>query len=81
MAWRNWLTFDSIAYAPEITQPTLLVHSEDAAIPEGARRFHARLAGPKNILWTQGTQFDFYDQEPQVGIAIAAAAEHFNDTL
>ncbi|HEX4817572.1 MAG TPA: alpha/beta fold hydrolase, partial [Nonomuraea sp.] len=81
MAWRDWLTFDSIAYAPRISQPTLLVHSEDAAIPEGARRFHAALAGPKDILWSQGTQFDFYDQEPQVAVAVDAAAAHFRRML
>ncbi|MFF7445702.1 MULTISPECIES: alpha/beta fold hydrolase [unclassified Streptomyces] len=81
MAWEDWLTYDSIALAPRITQPTLLVHSEDAAIPEGARRFHAGLAGPKDILWTQGTQFDFYDQEPHVTLAADTVAAHFGRTL
>lgn len=81
MAWKDWLTFDSIAYAPKITQPTLIVHSEDAAIPVGARRFHAGLAGPKDILWTQGVQFDFYDQEPQVTLAADTVAAHFSRTL
>ncbi|KZB88283.1 alpha/beta hydrolase [Amycolatopsis regifaucium] len=81
MAWSDWLTYDSISLAPRITQPTVLVHSEDAAIPDGARRFHAGLAGPKDILWSQGTQFDFYDQEPQVTLAADSAAAHFGRTL
>ncbi|GAA3701196.1 alpha/beta hydrolase [Nonomuraea antimicrobica] len=81
MAWPDWLTYDSIALAPQITQPTLIVHSEDAAIPDGARRFHAGLAGPNDIYWTQGTQFDFYDTEPQVTIAVDTAAAHFGRTL
>ncbi|MGK8524897.1 alpha/beta hydrolase [Nocardia asteroides] len=81
MSWADWLTYDSIALAPKITQPTVLVHSEQAAIPEGARRFHAGLAGPKDILWTQGTQFDFYDQEPQVTVAVDTVAAHFGRTL
>ncbi|MEV0145609.1 MULTISPECIES: alpha/beta fold hydrolase [unclassified Nonomuraea] len=81
MAWPDWLTYDSIALAPRIFQPTLLVHSQDAAIPEGAHRFHAGLAGAKDILWTQGTQFDFYDQEPQVAVAVDAVAAHFGRTL
>jgi dienelactone hydrolase len=81
MAWEDWLTYDSISLAPRITQPTVLVHSEDAAIPDGARRFHAGLAGPKDILWSQGTQFDFYDQEPQVSLAADTAAAHFGRTL
>ncbi|MGW5262338.1 alpha/beta hydrolase [Microbispora sp. NPDC004025] len=81
MAWPDWLTYDSIALAPQITRPTLLVHSEDAAIPDGAHRFHAGLAGPKDILWTQGAQFDFYDAEPQVTVAVDTVAAHFGRTL
>ncbi|WOX26327.1 alpha/beta hydrolase [Streptomyces solicathayae] len=81
MSWADWLTYDAIALAPRIDRPTLLVHSEDAAIPEGARRFHAGLAGPKDFLWTQGTQFDFYDSEPQVTIAVDTVAAHFARTL
>jgi fermentation-respiration switch protein FrsA (DUF1100 family) len=81
MAWEDWLTYDSIALAPQITQPTLLVHSEEAAIPEGALRFHSGLAGPKDIYWTGGTQFDFYDQEPQVSLSIDTVSAHFGRTL
>ncbi|GAA1550203.1 alpha/beta hydrolase [Actinomadura kijaniata] len=81
MAWENWLTFDSIALAPRVTVPTVLVHSEDAAIPEGARRFHEALAGPGEFVWTTGDQFDFYDQEPQVTTAADTAAAHFSATL
>ncbi|MEU2178167.1 alpha/beta hydrolase [Nocardia sp. NPDC019219] len=81
MSWVDWLTYDAIALAPNISQPTVLVHSEQAAIPDGARRFHAGLAGPKDIVWTPGTQFDFYDQEPQVTIAVEAVAAHFARTL
>ncbi|WP_328563179.1 alpha/beta hydrolase [Streptomyces coelicoflavus] len=81
MAWTEWLDHDAIAVAPRVTAPTLLVHSEDAAIPDGARRFHAGLAGPSEFLWTQGTQFDFYDQAPQVRLAAGTAAEHFARTL
>jgi hypothetical protein len=61
--------------------PTILVHSEDAAIPDGARRFHAGLAGPGEFVWTSGTQFDFYDQEPAVTTAVKAATVHLNTTL
>ncbi|WP_406314509.1 alpha/beta fold hydrolase [Streptosporangium sp. NBC_01639] len=81
MAWPRWLDFDAIAIAPKVTAPVLLVHSEDAAIPDGARRFHHGLTGSKEFLWTEGVQFDFYDQSPQVGFAADAAAEHFARTL
>lgn len=81
MAWKGWLTLDAISLAPRITRPTFLIHSEDAAIPEGAHRFHAGLAGEKEIRWAPGTQFDFYDQEPQVTTAVDGAAGHFARTL
>ncbi|MFF8271810.1 alpha/beta hydrolase [Streptomyces sp. NPDC016562] len=81
MSWADWLTYDAVALAPRIDRPTVLVHSEDAAIPDGARRFHAGLVGPKEILWTEGTQFDFYDSEPQVTIAVDTVAAHFARTL
>ena len=81
MAWTGWLDFDAVALAPKVTAPVLLVHSEDAAIPDGARRFHDGLGGPREVLWTEGVQFDFYDQSPQVDVAAGAAAEHFARTL
>ncbi|MGV9754740.1 alpha/beta hydrolase [Streptomyces tricolor] len=81
MSWADWLMYDAVALAPRIDRPTVLVHSENAAIPDGARRFHAGLAGPKDILWTEGTQFDFYDSEPQVTVAVDTVAAHFARTL
>jgi fermentation-respiration switch protein FrsA (DUF1100 family) len=81
MAWPGWLDFDAVALATKVTVPVLLVHSEEAAIPDGARRFHEGLVGPKEFLWTEGIQFDFYDQSPQVDLAADAAAEHFARTL
>ncbi|UWE09319.1 alpha/beta hydrolase [Actinacidiphila bryophytorum] len=81
MAWSEWLDFDAVALAPQVTAPVLLVHSEDAAIPDGARRFHDGLAGERTFVWTDGIQFDFYDQAPQVGRAADEAAAHFARTL
>jgi fermentation-respiration switch protein FrsA (DUF1100 family) len=81
MAWTEWLTFDPIPLARRITAPTLMVHSESAALPDGARRFHDGLSGPKEIVWLTGGQFDFYDQEPQVTQAVSLAARHFDASL
>jgi fermentation-respiration switch protein FrsA (DUF1100 family) len=81
MSWIDWLEFDAIRLAPRLKTPTLLVHSERAAVPDGARAFHAALRGPKQIRWTDGDQFAFYDQEPQVSFSVNAAAEHFRGTL
>jgi fermentation-respiration switch protein FrsA (DUF1100 family) len=77
MAWEPWLTFDPIALAPRVTQPTLIVHSPDAAVPDGARRFLAALEAPSDVRWTDGDQFDFYDEPGHVALAADAAAAHF----
>ena len=81
MSWPQWLTFDPISVAPLCTAPAFMLHSEDAAIPDGARRFHDALTAPKELRWTTGTQFDFYDQEPTVEPALDSVAAHFGRTL
>ncbi|GAA2605250.1 MULTISPECIES: alpha/beta hydrolase [Streptomyces] len=81
MSWPQWLTFDPIAIAPRCTAPTFMLHSPDAAVPDGARRFHEALTAPKELQWTTGTQFDFYDQEPTVARALDSARAHFERTL
>jgi uncharacterized protein len=81
MAWENWLNYDPIQYATRITAPTLVIHSDNAALPQGARAFFDGLKGPKNMFWTQGAHFDFYDNDAEVSRAAKVAAIHFSSTL
>jgi fermentation-respiration switch protein FrsA (DUF1100 family) len=81
MSWADWLTFDAIAAAPSVSAATLMVHADEAALPDNARRFFAALPGPKHLFWTVGTQIDFYDRQPQVGLAVDVAVAHFTRTL
>jgi dienelactone hydrolase len=81
MSWPQWLTFDPIAVAPRCTAPTFMLHSPDAAVPDGARRFHEALTAPKELRWTTGGQFDFYDQDATVEPALDAVRDHFGRTL
>lgn len=37
MAWKEWLEFDGVQYGAQVKVPTLIVHSEAAAVPDGAR--------------------------------------------
>ena len=81
-SWEPWLTFDGVEIAERLTVPTLVVHSDAAAIPDGARAFVSRLTGPATQIWLEGvTQFDFYDDPKDVERAADAAAEHFEKTL
>jgi SnoaL-like domain len=75
------LTFDAMAVAPSVSVPTLMVHAAEAALPDNVRRFFSALAGPKHLFWTVGAQTDFYDREPQVGLAVDVAVAHFRRTL
>jgi uncharacterized protein len=77
MAWPEWLGFDPIALAPRVRIPTLVVHSQDAAIPDGVRRFYGGLTCAKRIVWTGGLQYDFYDQRPTVDFAVDQAVAYF----
>jgi uncharacterized protein len=81
LSWPAWLRFDPIAVAPSITVPTVVVHSPDAAIPEGVRRFHSALACPKALHWLSGTQFDFYDDPSTVSAALDIVVEHLRATV
>lgn len=81
MSWKDWLTFDPIKIATQLKVPVLMVHSESAAIPDGAKAFYEGLKGEKKIVWTDGSQFDFYDAEKQVLFAAAQAGEWLSKTL
>lgn len=77
-SWADWLGFDPTPSAERITIPVALVHSQQAALPESAQRFHDNLRGPKSITWLEGaSQFDFYDNPAVVREAVAIAARHF----
>ncbi|MFD9901041.1 alpha/beta hydrolase [Mesorhizobium sp. NPDC059025] len=80
--WRSWLTFDAIQAAPRLTQPFLMIHSNAAAIPQGARKFYASVRAPKDQLWLDDvTQFGFYDGDAPVRASANAVAEHFRNVL
>lgn len=81
-SWEGWLTYDAIASAEDLTKPTLIVHSEAAAIPQGAKEFYRRLSAEKDELWLENiSQFDFYDSPEAVSNASDAVAAHFEQTL
>jgi len=64
IAWEPWPGFNPVEKASQATAPTLIVHSDGSAFPDQARKVHALLAGPKELYWSEGKHFDFYDQAP-----------------
>ena len=81
-SWEGWLTYDAMEIADNLNDPVLIVHSEAAAIPQGAKEFYQRLSEPKEQLWLENTtQFDFYDNPEAIATAGEAVAEYFARTL
>lgn len=81
MSWHEWQEFDALAIAPQITVPTLIVHSDGSALPDNARQFYDLLNGEKQLVWAEGQHLDFYDRDPQVSTAVDALTSHFQATL
>jgi uncharacterized protein len=82
-SWEGWLTLDAMVNAPKLTKPLLMVHSEAAAIPQGAKQFFAATAttNKQKVLLDNVTQFDFYDGEAAVNRAADAVATHFKTSF
>ncbi len=81
-SWEGWLTYDAIQTADKLEKPTLLVHSEAAAIPQGAKEYANRMGENATAIWLPDiTQFDFYDDPDAVKASADAVSEHFGRTL
>jgi uncharacterized protein len=81
LSWAYWLTFDGLSAAPRVRVPSLFVHGDGCVLPENLRTVAAGVAGPAETVWGEGTQIDFYDQDPQVTLAVDAADAHFRAHL
>jgi uncharacterized protein len=81
LSWTDWVGFDAVALAPQVKVPTLFIHSDGSALPANVRTAADSLGGPASVFWTQGSHFDFYDQEPQLSLAADVAAAFLRTTL
>ena len=81
MAWADMIQADALAAAAKVTSPTLVVHAQFAAFPKLARQVHENLAGPKELHWTSGSHFNFYDQPAKVHETADKLAAHFTAKL
>lgn len=82
MSWEGWLKFDPMPLAPSIIQPVLMVHAAEAVLAENAKLFFTAIRHSQKVLhWTEGTQFDFYDNPLQLTEAVAAISVFFKSFL
>lgn len=80
-SWAYWLTYDGLSAAAGVSTPTVFVHGDGCVLPDNVRDVAARLGGPSELVWADGTQTDFYDQDAQIALAVDAADHHFRATL
>ena len=81
-SWEGWLTYDAIQTSDRLEKPTLFVHSDAAAIPQGAKAYAKRMGKYATEVWLNDvTQFDFYDRPDVVKSSTQAVTKHFEQTL
>jgi fermentation-respiration switch protein FrsA (DUF1100 family) len=70
MAWDTMLSFDPISKASGVKVPAIVIHSDESAFPENARKFYSELQGPKELVWADGNHYDYYDSPAQINNAV-----------
>lgn len=70
-AWTDWVEiFDPISQAAKIAIPTLVFSTDDALIPTQARKFYDLVQSEKELVWSEGYHFNFYDVAPEMYKAV-----------
>lgn len=88
ISWEDWLTLDPMPYASNLQVPTLMIHSDGCVLPQYTKNFFGKIAcADKKLEWVETEldsplqQFNFYDQEKEVGMTIEMGAEWFKSKL
>lgn len=72
-AWDEWVdVFDPISQVSKITIPVLVFSTDDALIPAQARKFYDLVQSEKELVWSEGYHFNFYDIVPEMYKAVNA---------
>jgi len=81
ISWETFLDMDAVSQAPAITVPAMVVHSDYSFAPDQAKKFYSELAGEKELVWADGTHFDYYDSPKQIDNAVEKISAFFNDKI
>jgi uncharacterized protein len=65
-SWESWLSFNPVAAASKVKTPAMIIHSDDSAFPDQAKKVYGLLAGAKELNWLKGGHFEFYDNPAKV---------------
>jgi uncharacterized protein len=77
------LSYDSISAAARLTTPLLMVHSDQCAIPDAARRQFAVVpSADKRLLWEGQTRhFNYYEDPATIDRAVCSIVDWFSRHL
>jgi len=75
------LEFGPVSKAAAITTPTIVVHSDGCAFPDEAKKLYSELQGEKELVWADGTHYDYYDSQAQIENAVANVTRFFHTHL
>ncbi len=75
------LEFDPLSQASAITTPTMVVHSDESAFPDEAKKLYEGIKGEKELVWGDGNHYDYYDSEAQISNAVANVTRFFRTHL
>jgi len=88
MSWEDWLTADPMPTAKNLTQPTLMIHSDGSVLPNYTKKYFEQIASAdKKLHWMDTElespfhQFNYYDQEAEVNEAVKEASSWFANKL
>ncbi|BDD06912.1 alpha/beta hydrolase [Aureibacter tunicatorum] len=88
MSWEDWLTLDPMPSAPSLKAATLMIHSDGCVLPQYTKNYFEKIGtSDKELKWVDTNldspmdQFNYYDQEEQVGRAVDYAQDWFHKKL
>ncbi|MFE9853332.1 alpha/beta hydrolase [Streptomyces sp. NPDC005576] len=80
-SWTNWLAFDALGEASSVMTPTIVVHSDESALPDNAKALHDAVRDEKELVWSDGNHYDYYDSPKQMDNAVANVSRFFRTHL
>ena len=88
MSWEDWLTTDPMPTAKNLTQPTLMIHSDGAVLPNYTKKYFEQIVSTdKKLHWMETElespfhQFNYYDQDAEVNESVKEATIWFQSKL
>lgn len=88
MSWEDWLTLDPMPYATKLNVPTLMIHSDGCVLPQYTKNFFEKIGTEnKKLDWIETEldspmqQFNFYDQDFEVNLAVEKATDWFKNKM